>query len=313
MMFSMQQGGTKLPTLKTGPWPCAKGAVPNPLSIATARCSGAAGLSKVPCNTPGTGVHGHAWVIKKDSPWNERTGASDHSTIVAAMLSEPELEITGTNDMLQLMAHSIKMQPHLLCNHPKEETKDKIIKWFGAELFVDMHKDGILPAETTPSKMLEHLAETHARPSHCWRLTEQVEKLHNSDCNKKMTVKKHFMTLQEACKDAALLEQLFTKKQTMNKAATQFIAAHRREAEKAEQTWNKKPIGDQTWTNFKKFCEEEIHAWSLIEPNGNEVDALEAELQSVQGDADALQAENHKCQQENTSLWTQQPQIQQAL
>ena len=317
MMLSMQQGGAAaLPTLKTGPWPHKAGDVPNPVSTAKARKLLATGKAKTPCDIPGTGVHGCAFMADKPSAWNKRSGVSDHTTVTVAMPKKSELTAAEATDVTKVLMHNMKMQPCVLHNHVKESRKDKIIEWFGTDLFADMCAEGAMPPQTTPNDMLEHLEGTCAQPSHYCRLMEQVEKMHTAECNPKDTVEKCFMTLQEARENATLLEQPFTDEQTMNKATTQFIGAHGREAEKAERTWNKKTDGERTWTNFKKFWKEEIHLWSLSGANGGsgaKVDALEAEMRSAQGDASALQAKNRNHQQENHSLRTQQFQTQQAL
>ena len=80
----------------------------------------------------------------------------------------------------KMIVHNVKMQPFLSCDRLKEAGKDKIIEWFRTELFVDIHRDSVLPPKTGPSGMLKHLPETHDRPGHCWQLMAQVEKMHNT-------------------------------------------------------------------------------------------------------------------------------------
>ena len=318
MMYSMQQGngGVELPTLKTGPWKYKPGDVPNPLSIARARRLLALGYAKIPCEIPGTGIHGYAWMIEKPGTWEKRNGVGAHQAVIDAKPMKSELTAQEANDITKVIMHNMKMRPFALYNHLKEAGKDKISEWFGDDMFVDMYQDGILPPQTTPNAMLEHLEGTYAQPNHFRRLMGQVEKVHNSQYDAKVAVEKYFMTLQEAREDATLLEQPFTDKQTMNKATTQFISAHGRVAEKAERTWNKKTEKERTWGEFKAYWKEEIHMWSLSEPRdrqNNNVSTLETELQSIRGDVTALQVENRGYQQENHNLRTQQWEIQQAL
>ena len=37
---------------------------------------------------------------------------------------------------------------------------DKLVSWFGKDMFLDLCKDGELDADTTPTELLEHLEET---------------------------------------------------------------------------------------------------------------------------------------------------------
>ena len=315
MMLGMQQGATDLPTLKTETWPYGSGKVPNPLSIAKGRRILATGLAKVPCGIPGTGIHGHAFMAETETMWNKRNGTGDYKDIVAAIPQKSEMPVT--TDISQILLHTMTMQPYRLYHHLKEVGKDKLNEWFGTAMFVDMYRDGALPPETTPNMMFEHLEGTYAQPNHFRLLMTEVEREHDSAYSPHMTVENYFMTLQEARERAALLEQPFTDKQTMNKATTKFIKAHGRDAERAERRWDKKAASDRTWTSFKRFWKEEIHSWTLSTGSrGNEeskVDTLATEVMTMRDTVSALQAENQAYQRENLSLRSQQIEVGQAL
>ena len=175
------------------------------MTIATARKLPALGSAKMPCDIPGAGIHGCAWEIKKPDTWNKRAGVATHDKIMTATPKKSELSIADADNITKVIMHDMKMQAFTLCNHLKESGKDKILKWFGDNSFVDMCKDGILPPDATPRAKLEHLEAACAQPSHFCRLMEEVENLHDGAHSTKMTVKKHFMTLQTAREEAMLL------------------------------------------------------------------------------------------------------------
>ena len=312
LMMLNQQPDRELPELKTGQWPHQGVETPDPITIEKARKLLAAGYAKIPCEVPGSGTHGYAWMVERGQRWNKRTGVIPLVSIMA-----PRQAIRPVTMEPQLMVrHTVNKQAFHLYNHLKEEGKEKMIGWFGEELFVDMHTDGELPTEVTPREMLDHLSETYAKPHHYRKHMNQAEADFNCKYDVRKPVEVYFMRLQEARDKAELLEQPFTEKQTINKALNQFEKQHGNDANKAEKKWNEKSASDRTWTNFKKHWKEYIHTWKSTTTGAARsyhVEALQAEMEGVRMDLSALQAENHSYQQENHELRTQQFEIQQAL
>ena len=307
-----QQPTTALPELKTGRWTYKGIVTPDPISIEKTRKLLAAGYGKIPCEVPGAGTHGYAWMVKKEQQWNKRKGTILLTlNVVLRHTLRPV-----TLDPKPMVRHKINQQAYHIYHHLKEEGKERLIKWFSEEMFVDMHEDGKLPTDKTPREMLDHLSEMYAKPHHYRKHMNQVKTDFACKYNPKKPVEVYFMRLQEARERADLLEQSFTEKQTINKALDQFEKQHGTNVAKAEHKWNEKDEPDQTWINFKKHLKDYINTWKStggVMHHGYHVDELREEVEGMKLDLSALQAENRTYQEENNDLQARQHDIHQAL
>ena len=297
VMFSPQESAMERPKLRTESWPYA-GAKPNPISIGTAKKLLAAAYSEVPCEMIGTGVHGYAWIIEDEETWQEREGTTD---IVPPTQPQPVAEFS----MKAQWEYAVKARRFNLYNHLVQEGKAKLVEWFGKEMFVDLHRDGVLPNTKTPKELVEHLNKTYALPRDYRRHMEQVEKEFNESYDPRKTVEHYFMQLQDARTHAKLLGQPYTDRQSMNKALQQFEKHYEKESIKAEKKWNERKETAKTWTEFKTFWKAEIHQFESLGTSTRRqanqavdlndivrtMSALEAETKSLREDNSALQAE----------------------
>ena len=312
MMFGARTA-TELPTLHTEAW-AYNGQKPNPISINKAKRLLAAAYSAVPCELDGTGIHGYAWMIESDTVWSKRSGV-DATITAPTKPKKPKGYIVA-----EQLKYADQMEAYRIYNHLVHEGRAKTIAWFGKEMFVDLHVDGILPPTITPAELIEHLESTYSQGRDNRRHMETVEAAFNSTYEPKQPVEKYFMRIQEARANAALLGQPYTEQQTMNKALKQFESYLGKDAYKAEKRWNAH-TGGNTWAEFKTFWKDEIHQWESVNKSKNQahqavteqVDSLTGIVNNLQIDMTALQAENQSVQSENTALLAQQAHLHHAL
>ena len=167
-------------------------------------------------------------MVERDADWNARDGAGK---VIAP--TRPKLYEDGADGNAQVTYHR-KLDLHRVCMHLAVEGRKKLIKWFGKSMFVDMHANEALLANTTPRAMLEHLESTCAEPQHCRQHMAQVQKAFEAPLDPKRPVEEHHMQLQECQDDARLLRCPFADKKTMDKALEQFAIKCGSEAQKAK-------------------------------------------------------------------------------
>jgi hypothetical protein len=221
------------------------------------------------------------------------------------------------------MAYAERMELFRLYSHLVQEGQEKLVDWFGREMFVDLHAEGALPTTTAPREMLDHLADTYAQASDCRRYLEAVEVAFNAKFAKSQTVEQYFAALQEARDDAKLLGQPFSQTQVENKAIKQFVARFGKDAIKAEAKWHKLDSAERnTWAKFKVYWKNEIKQWTVMRDADKQahqvfvapqVDALAVQLRSLQDDMTALQADNRSYHEENSALMAREVEFRQAL
>ena len=294
-MFS-PQAATELPTLRTEKWPY-EGKKPNPISIGRAVKNLATAYSEIPCEVAGVNVHGYAWIIEDSKTWLNREGTSE---ITPPTQPIPIAEF----DMKAQWEYSVKARRFALYNHLMQEGKAKLVAWFGKAMFVDLHKDGVLPNTTTAKELIKHITATYALPRDRRRHMKEVTEAFNAPYNPRESVEVYFMKLQEAMTDAELLGRGFTDDQAKDMALQQFEIHFEKDAYKAEKKWNEKQEKEQGWEAFKLYWKTEIHQLEAatggtgrkkeahqavdIAARIDSVNALKAETQSLQADNTAL-------------------------
>ena len=302
MMFSTPTG-VELPTLRTETWPYA-GKKPNPISIGTAVKLLAAAYSEIPCETAGAGVHGYAWIVEDDAIWLTRDGTS--------LINPPEKPEPITEfDIKAQWEYSMKARRFTLYNHLIQEGKTKLVTWFGKEMFVDLHKDGVLPNTKTPKELITHLSATYALPRDRRRHMKQVTEEFNAPYDPKKSVEAYFMGLQDARTHAELLGRPFTDSQTMDMALQQFETHYEKDAYKAEKKWNERKAQERTWEDFKTYWKTEIHQYETMAGSKKQAHQV-VDLNSLVESVNALKAETLSLQEDNATL-TQRLEFQQAL
>ena len=206
MMLAGGIGGTmEFPTLKTKAWPC-KNETPNPVIVNKATLFLAESLLVINCDMGEAGVHGHAWIIEDDETWEKQDGITK--------FKPPAKPCKHANTTVQeRLDRADRLQECNLCVHLMNEAKSKIIEWFGQEMFVDLCKNGLLPAETTAKDLMAHLKKTCAQEHDCRRHLDARDKRFNKPLQRNMKVKTHFMQPQQAQADASLLKALQTSQQ----------------------------------------------------------------------------------------------------
>ena len=65
MMFD-QQPAAESPDLKTGNWSCKDAGTPDPITVEKAQKPLAGWSDKHPCEVPGEGMHGYAWMLERE-------------------------------------------------------------------------------------------------------------------------------------------------------------------------------------------------------------------------------------------------------
>ena len=303
MMFgSPKIAATELPKLRTDKWPY-EGKKPNPISIGMARRFLAAAYAEVPCGAQAAGEHGYAWIVKSDKDWLERDDVTE-------LIKEPKKPTEPTDfDMKAQWVYARDLEKWTLYQHLIQEGKNKLISWFGKEMFLDLFHNGLLPTRKTPKDLLQHLTDTYALPRDNRQYLKQVREDFATPHDPKEPVEKYFMRLQEARTHARLLGQPYSAQQIMNQALDQFEAQYS-DAYKAEKKWNQKEEKDQTWEKFKTYWKEEIHQWDT---HSRKKDAHQAvALERIMANVTALQAETQSLQDENKIL-SQQFSFQQGL
>ena len=181
---------------------------------------------------------------------------------------------------------------------------DKILEWFGKDVFLDLLKDGVLPPSVTPRKMLEHVSATYATAYSNRMHMETVEGKLNGSYDPKVSVEAYFLQLQEARAQALMLGVAYTDRQVMNKALKQFEVNYEKDSYKAEKKWNERDDADKTWTDFKTYWKEQIYQWNMYEARGSAKKAAHqaTEIASLAETVSALQAEARALQEGNTEL-----------
>ena len=314
MMYNTGHSMAELPELKVEAWPHGDQR-PNPISISMARKLLAAAYAAIPCEVPGAGVHGHAWIIETDNDWLERDGATATIVTPTKPLKSADYSIVAT------LKYSDEMSMFKLYNHLMQEGKQKIVTWFGKSMFDDLHKNGILPNTVTAKELLEHLEKTYSQSYDQRRYLEQVEKDLNAAYDPKKPVETYFMKLQEARTNSALLGQPYTEMIVMNKALKQFDKHYGKDAYKAEKKWNERTDKEKSWLAFKEYWKGEIHQWELVgkvtkqanEAVLNHVDTLSQQMQDMKINMSALQAESRSVREENDNLMAKHVHINHAL
>ena len=291
--------------LVTEDWPHGTNERPNPISINRARELLALAYATIDCEIPGADDHGHAWMIEEAAEWLARSGTGP-----VAVPTKPAL-VTDYADVPAQMKYEREQEVYRIYFHLTQEGKARLIEWFGKSMFADLHHNCVLPIKTTPREMLEHLALTYALPSDYCHHMRTIDKMCAAPHDTKLPVEDYFMKLQECKDNAQLLKRPYTDQQVMDKALEQFEEQYGRDASKAEKRWNRDyPGATGTWTEFKRFWKEEIHAWSnmptsrknalQMEVQQGRMDHLSATMEAMSVDMANLAAENHSYREQAT-------------
>jgi len=316
MMFSPARMPRELPSLKTDPWPYPKEKQPSPVTINKAKQLLGTAYDKVECEMEGAGTYGYSWMIVDETTWLAREGTK--------AIKPPTKPARTTNyGYEQQAAYAEQMEDYRLYNHLVQEGQEKLVRWFGREMFVDLHEEGTLPVTTTPRAMIDHLAGTYAQAGDYRRHMEAVEEQFNSKFAKSQTIEQYFDMLQVARDDAKLLGQPYSLEQVINKAIKQFITRFGKDAVKAEHKWDRLDEKEKdTWARFKKYWKDEIKQWTIMrnaEKQAHEavvapqVEALAVQLNGLRDDISALQVENQSYREENSALLAREIEFRQAL
>ena len=311
MMFSPQTVAP-LPTLKTEPWPHV-GEKPTPITIGKARRYLASAYEAIDCAALEAGIHGHAWMIETEDTWNERedTGTVPIPTKVQNYIGA---------DMTLALQNAHEKEIYRLYHHLVQEGRDTLIGWFGKAMFHDMPSShGILKASTTPRQMLDHIAATYGKARDHRLCMETVEKAFNVPYSAKTGIETYFMNLEEAADDAKSLGREYTDQQKIDKALGNFERVHGKDANKAEDRWEESK--DHSWTAFMVHWKDAIHK---IEPRSKkthaanqvvqeQVEALAAQMKTMQLNMNTMEEENRSIVQENIALNATQVQFHRAL
>ena len=301
----------ELPPLKTDKWPHNKEERPNPLTIRKAQKLLAAGYAIIPCELDEAGIYGYAWIIETEKQWVNRKG-----TAPIIPPGKPRL-VKLSQGAQPRMEYEEAREEYRVYNHLAQEGKAKLNAWFGADMFSDLFEDGVLPVETTPLQMIEHLRVTYATGADDRQYMERVEKAFDCIYDPKKPVETYFQRVRTAMTDALLLEQPYTEQQAKNKTLGQFERCYGESFTKAEAKWLEETNND--WTAFTTFWKKQILTWSRLKQKAyaneavTDTDGLSHEARSMQIDMQALQAENRNYHNENQSLRAQQAQLQFAL
>ena len=150
MMFNNRQsmGGGEPPPLRTGKW-AHHGAKACKML--------AAAYAAVPCETEGTGIHGYAWLVETKLEWGRREGVAAHVDIPTQPPRELDYEYK------KQLEYAAKMEEYKTYNQLVQQGNDKLVEWFDASMFGDLHVGGVLPATTTPRELLDHLTKTYGQ------------------------------------------------------------------------------------------------------------------------------------------------------
>jgi len=120
--------------------------------------------------------------------------------------------------------------------------KEKLLTWFGKDVFESLHIRRQLPSHLTPCDLLECLTEVFAPEDDHRRHIDKVEAMVKTFYNPTKLVEAYFATLQNAKDHTILLGIPYSKKQLMYRAMTQFKNQLTREqAGKIERKWLEMP------------------------------------------------------------------------
>ena len=303
MMFSSPGArNVELPKLRTEEWPYDKGKKPNPITIGTAVKLLAAAYAAIPCELEEAGVHGYAWMIEAQDKWEKREGINAGVTIVPP--SKPtKVRVYDATAPYAQWEYADRMQEYTVYNHLVQEGKAKVIAWFGKELFVDLHKEGLLPSTVTPRELIDHLRGTYAKFSDNRRYMEEVDTAFNKPHNIKNPIEAYFMQLQDARTHAEMLGEPYTDERVMNRALKEFEKQYGKDSYKAENKWYEKPKADRNWDAFKVYWKDQVHRWETVSKrtSGNQAH-LATEVQGLKASIEGLQAETRTLQEDNGTL-----------
>ena len=180
------QSPQELPSLKTEKWSFACDDQPNPMSINMAQKLLAAGYAQVTCDLKEAGsTHGYAWIIDTNKRWLQCQGTSP---ITPPMKPDKEYDYYYSKQM----EYADQTESYQIYHHLLQAGTSKITEWFGTDLFVDLHKEGVLPVTTTPKKLLEHLAGTYGQGGDYQCHMETIEAKFNSPYNAKQPLETYF-------------------------------------------------------------------------------------------------------------------------
>jgi len=131
---------------------------------------------------------------------------------------------------------------------------DKLLTWFGKDVFETLHICHQLPCYLTPRDLLDYLTEVYALEEDHLRHIDKVVAMVGTVYNPTKPDETFFATLQNAKDHAILLEVLYTEKQLMYHAMKQFETQLTPiEAGKFERKWLEQPAETCTWAAFKIF------------------------------------------------------------
>mmetsp|Transcript_5074 Transcript_5074/g.11293 ORF Transcript_5074/g.11293 Transcript_5074/m.11293 type:complete len:162 (-) Transcript_5074:514-999(-) len=140
-------------------------------------------------------------------------------------------------------------------SHLVREGTDKLLTWFGRDVFEPLHVRRHLPSHLTPRALLDYLTEVYAPKELHQRHVDKVKAMAKSSYNATKLADTYFATLQQAKDNAVLLNIVYTDSmQLMYYAMKQFEKQLTREqAGKIERKWLDLPAETCTWTAFKMF------------------------------------------------------------
>jgi len=134
------------------------------------------------------------------------------------------------------------------------EGTDKLLTWFGRDVFEPLHVRRHLPSHLTPRELLDYLTEVDVPKELHRRHVDKVKAIAKSSYDSTKPVKTYFATLQQAKDNAVLLDITYTDTQLMNYAMKQFEEQLTCEqAGKIERKWLDLPAETRSWVAFKMF------------------------------------------------------------
>ena len=304
MMMLSPQSNAPLPKLTWDErWPH-KGKKPSPITIGTARKLLTAEFAKISCDLDEAGVHGYAWIAETDEAWLKR---DDVRVIVPPKKPKRMTEFT-----LQGVAkHQQQLNDYTRYNHLVQAGKSKLIEWFGKEMFLDLYVDGLLPITTTPKELLAHLEKTYSKSRDRRRYMKEVDEAFYTSYNPNGKVEAYFMKMQDAMRNAELLDRPFSMEQAMAQAVSEFEAHYGTDASKAEAKWDEKDEAEQTWEKFKEYWKDYIHQWETYGEvkkkakkyaNQTVIDTQDQDIATLKDDLDALRMETQSMREANQAL-----------
>jgi len=139
-------------------------------------------------------------------------------------------------------------------SHLVREGTDKLLTWFGRDMFEPLHVRQHLPSHLTPCALLDYLTEVYAPKELHQRHVDKVKAMVESIYDSTKPVKTCFATLQQAKDNVVLLNIAYTDTQLMYYAMTQFENQLTPEqAGKIERKWLDLPAETRSWAAFIMF------------------------------------------------------------